>query len=239
MREIDESIRAALRDAALDSGSVLKLSRKLGVSHSTVLFWSSGRTRRIDGDVWRYKVLPALEVYLRRRGASLDTSPGDLSRSREKVPSAMHEVPVVALSQVLGYDPALEPFDVYARDCGCGTAFFAGEPRRGHFALRVEGRSMEPEFPDGTLILVAGGAFVESGDIVAARIRDGGRIFLGRYLRLGSKLRLEAINSPANAFEWNIVSERGFLEWIYPVIEAKVDLRSKRDSFSQCGMAML
>jgi SOS-response transcriptional repressor LexA len=155
MKAIDEGIRRALKAAARDCGSVLGLSRRLGVSHSTVLFWSSGKTKSIDGDVWRYKVAPLLKSYI-----------GPLAEEgRLGVASApaMHEVPVIGLAQAAGFDPALEPFEAYARGCGEETAFFATEPKDGYFALKIEGRSMEPEFPDGTLILVAGGDFVQGG----------------------------------------------------------------------------
>ena len=232
MKEIDDGIRTALRDAALDCGSVLKLSKMFGVSHSTVLFWGSGRTRRIDGDVWRYKVFPVLERYLRRGGvwARLDSGAVD-SYGRLGVglaAASLHEVPVVGLAQATGFDPALEPFEAYARGCGEETAFFAMAPKSGHFALRIEGRSMEPEFPDGTLILVAGGEFVESGDIVVARIRENGQVVVKRLQSMGARMRLESLNGSGLCYEWDRNSERGFLEWMHPVVEAKVDLRAKR-----------
>lgn len=232
MKVIDDGIRAALRDAALEYGSVLKLSKKLGVSHSTVLFWGSGRTRCIDGDVWRYKVYPALEGYLRRRGSCAESGPDFAGYGRRNegglARAAMHEVPVVGLTQAAGFDPALEPFEAYARGCGAGTAFFATEPKDGYFALRVEGRSMEPEFPDGTLLLVAGGEFVEAGDIVVARIRENGQIAVKRLLGSGVKMRMESLNEGGMRYEWDRNSDRGFLEWIHPVVEAKVDLRARR-----------
>ena len=231
MKEIDESIKEALRDAALESGSVLKLSRKFGVSHSTVLFWGNGRTRRIDGDVWRYKVFPVIEPYLRRRGGVRLALGGPASYGRGVSgfpPASLHEVPVIGLNQAGGFDPALEPFDSYARSCGRGTAFFATEPKAGCFALRVEDGGMEPDFPDGTLLLVAGGEFVESGDIVLARVRASGQVIIKRHVCEGEMVRLEALNPAGLAFAWNKNKERGFLEWMHPVIEAKVDLRSRK-----------
>jgi len=236
MKEIDETIKAALKEAVKECGSVLKLSRLMGVSHSTVLFWSSGRTRCIDGDVWRYKVFPVLEPYLRGMGKGAYGA-FDQARPLEGAyacgcrigaASRMREVPVIGLAQAAGFDPALEPFESYAKGCGEETALFATEPKAGYFALRIEGESMHPEFPDGTLILVAGGEFVKSGDIVAARIRSSGQVVVKRYLRSGSLNRLESINLAGAVYEWDCSLERGYLEWMHPVVEAKVDLRARR-----------
>jgi len=237
MKEIDEGIRAALREAALDSGSVLSLSKRFGVSHSTVIFWENGRTKRIDGDVWREKVLPIIEPYLKkaaRGGAKLSTDGMAVYNSRREHASALggaslYEVPVIGLAQAAGFDPALEPFDAYAKGCGAETAFFATEPKSGYFALKVEGRSMEPDFPEGTLILVAGGEFVENGDIVVARIRESGQVVVKRHSSGGMTLKLESLKPGGSSFEWEKASGRGFLEWMHPVIEAKVDLRARRN----------
>jgi len=236
MKEIDETIKEAIKEAVRECGSVLKLSRLMGVSHSTVLFWSSGRTRCIDGDVWRFKVFPVLEPHLRRlgKGALSGLEPARPLEGaygcgcRIGAAGRLREVPVIGLAQAAGFDPALEPFESYARGCGEETALFATEPKAGYFALRIEGDSMHPEFPDGTLILVAGGEFVKSGDIVAARIRRSGQVVVKRYLRSGSLNRLESINQAGSLYEWDCSLERGYLEWMHPVVEAKVDLRARR-----------
>lgn len=227
MKEIDESIRGALRDAAMEYGSVLRLSRMLGVAHSTVLFWSSGRTRRIDGDVWRYKVYPLLEEHLRKRGVRIAHSHA-MRREAPGTGTGLREVPVMGLLQVAGFDPAIESFDAYARSRSKDTALFATEPDKGCFALRVEGRGLEPEFPEGALLLVAGGEFAEDGDIAVARIRENGQIVVKRHSRMGAKMRLEPLNGQGASYEWDKGAGRGFLEWMHPVVEAKVDLRVRR-----------
>jgi SOS-response transcriptional repressor LexA len=232
MKEIDESIKAALRDAAVEFGSVLKLSREFGVSHSTVLFWNSGRTKRIDGDVWRDKVYPVIAPYLKSRNGgrlSAKERPGRWREMALGVAPMLHEVPVIGLAQAAGFDPVIEPFEAYARGCGSGTALFTTAPKPGYFALKVEGASMEPEFPEGTLILVAGGEFVQDGDIVVARIRESGQVVIKRHQHGGEgAFRLESLNPGGACFEWERGRDRGFLEWMHPVVEAKVDLRARR-----------
>jgi len=232
MKEIDEGIKAALRDAALDSGSILKLSRRFGVSHSTVLFWNSGRTRRIDGDVWREKVYPVIAPYLKNHpgGAKLSTeSASAYGMGCRQNAMASCNVPIIGMSQTEGFDPVFESLSSYARSCKLGEAPFTMEFRDGYFALKVEGECLEPEFPEGTLLLVAGNDFVQDGDIAVARLRKGGKLIVRRAkFDGGRQLRLEPINHNGESFAWDRVDERGFVEWMHPVIEAKVDLRARR-----------
>ena len=61
MRTIDENIKKILWNAVKKQGSVLHLSRLLGVSHSTVLFWLNGKIKSISTDIWSERVYPFLE----------------------------------------------------------------------------------------------------------------------------------------------------------------------------------
>ena len=64
MREIDENIKMVLWSAVKKQGSVLQLSRILGVSHSTILFWLNGKIKNISTDIWCRKLYPVLEEEL-------------------------------------------------------------------------------------------------------------------------------------------------------------------------------
>ena len=46
MRLIDSVIRSSLSEAVKKSGGLLAFSRRIGVAHSTVLFWLTGKTKR-------------------------------------------------------------------------------------------------------------------------------------------------------------------------------------------------
>lgn len=136
-------------------------------------------------------------------------------------------VPVISFAQAAGYEPALEPVDDYARDCSDETAMFSHEIRSGYFALNVEGDSMSPDFPHGTVILVAGGEFPQRGDIVVAKLRDG-QVIVKHYFRRNNTICLDSINPSGKNFEWHCKDDPGFIQWMYPVLEATIDLRKRR-----------
>ncbi len=140
---------------------------------------------------------------------------------------ALSEVPVISFAQAAGYEPALEPIDDYAKGCSDETAMFAHEMRQGYFALHVEGDSMSPDFPHGTVILVAGGEFPQRGDVVVAKLRDG-QVVVKKYQRRNNVINLESINPAGKNFEWHCKDDPGFIQWMYPVLEATIDLRRRR-----------
>ena len=54
-----------LIDKAIDAhGNVTQLAKSMGIAHTTVLFWKSGKTKRISGKVWANKVRPALAGFM-------------------------------------------------------------------------------------------------------------------------------------------------------------------------------
>ena len=75
-------------------------------------------------------------------------------------------------------DPTLD------NETGCGWR----EP----FALQVLGDSMEPEFPDGTIIIVEPDGVIEDGTFVVAYHDDG--VILRRLRIDGDTWRLSALN---------------------------------------------
>ncbi len=75
------------------------------------------------------------------------------------------------------------PPDAYD-DAGCA----AGEA----YALRVLGDSMEPEFADGSIIIVEPGGVVENGSYVIAR--TGGEYILRQFVTEGEHSFLRALN---------------------------------------------
>ena len=60
---ITDAIRDAIRAAIEKSGSSLCFSRSVGVTHTTVSYWLSGRTRKINSYVWQ-NLLPVISEYL-------------------------------------------------------------------------------------------------------------------------------------------------------------------------------
>ena len=65
---ITESIQKAIQSAIDKCGSLLSFSRSVGVSHTTVAFWLSGRTRKINSTVWD-NLHPLIREYLETESA--------------------------------------------------------------------------------------------------------------------------------------------------------------------------
>jgi|GEM_PF-1980448 len=141
-------------------------------------------------------------------------------------PSDTQKVPVLSFAQAAGYEPALEPLEVYANNCADAYETFSNV-KQGYFALTVEGDSMSPQLPDGSTVLVAGGQFPERGDVVVARLRDG-QVVIKHYCRRDNVIRLESFNPAGKSFQWHCKEDPGFIQWMFPVVEAKIDLRKQR-----------
>jgi SOS-response transcriptional repressor LexA len=143
-----------------------------------------------------------------------------------KISEDLHEVPVISFAQAAGYEPALEPFDDFARDCSDEKALFRNI-KPGYFALDVDGDSMSPEYPHGSILLVAGGEYPQRGDVVVAKLRDG-QVVVKTYSRKDSVIKLQSENPDGMNFSWNCKEDPGFVQWMYPVIEVTIKLRTRR-----------
>lgn len=195
--------------------SQAELSRRIGITPSTISRWLTGNrgVEYIRPVHWR-KLQPLLEPYLPAEYRSRRISP-ELST----VPAgALTSVPVLGMAAAAGYDPILEPLDDYIAGQGSGTASFADAPP-GSFALRVEGDSMQPLFPPGTLLLVGAGQFPKRGQYVVARLADGS-VIVKRYQRKENVITLEALNhgTEGRDFVIRIKEEPGRIIWMWPVL---------------------
>ncbi|MFA6100794.1 MAG: XRE family transcriptional regulator [Victivallaceae bacterium] len=148
----------------------------------------------------------------------------------------LRDVPVLSFAQAAGYEPAIEPFDDFARDCSDETAMFT-EARPGFFALRVEGDSMSPEYPNGTILLVAGGEYPQRGDIVVAKLSTG-QVVVKRYSRKDNIIKLESENPNGMNFSWHCKEDAGYVLWMYPVIEVTLKLRNRRWERARNGFSV-
>ena len=229
--KITEEIKTAIRKYAEKCGNVYQLSKKIGVSHSTVLFWLDGKTGNISGDVWHEKLYPLLRPYLEYK----ENSPNkeqfggeEIAVYKSEVSSGvkLFEVPVLNFAQAAGYDPAFEPIDDYAYNCSNESALFDCEMKPGYFALKVEGESMSPVLPDGTIIYVAGGEYAQNGDLVVAKISGSGQVVIKKFIKKENRIYLNSINPDGKNFEWDL--RENPLVWMWPVIEYTVKARQQR-----------
>ena len=135
-------------------------------------------------------------------------------------------VPVLSFAQAAGYEPALIPLCDYIRETSDKSALFI-DVKDNYFALEVSGDSMSPDYPDGSIALVASGEFPERGDIVAAKLLDG-EVVIKEYHRKNNVITLQSINPNGKSFEWNCKENPGYIQWMWPVIEIALKPRARR-----------
>ena len=62
--KITPEIMQALEKAIDHHGNVSQFAKHVGLAHSTILFWKSGKTTSISGNVWANKLRPALIPFI-------------------------------------------------------------------------------------------------------------------------------------------------------------------------------
>ena len=62
--KITPSIIDAINKAIVYYGNVSQVAKNMGVAHSTVLFWISGKTENISGHLWISKIRPVLAPFM-------------------------------------------------------------------------------------------------------------------------------------------------------------------------------
>lgn len=207
---MNKQLRIALERYFQETGTTAReLAQEVGVTESTVSRWRSG-----SHGAWRRH-----EAKLRAiLGDRLPAKPGGHAVRWENVP-------VLGMASAAGYDPAAEPIEDYAIGQADEYSTWPTEHvRPGVFCLRVDGDSMSPEYPDGTLLLVSGTELPQPGDVAVARL-GGGEVVVKTYAREGSVVRLTSINPQGRSYQIDLRTDPHGLTWIYPVRHALLNYR--------------
>ncbi|MDD5698834.1 MAG: S24 family peptidase [Victivallaceae bacterium] len=146
-------------------------------------------------------------------------------------PDSFCRVPLMTLKQAMNYQPALESIESFARYCSDQTIVFPGA-QAGSFALLVDEENATPEFTHSSVLLVAGGEYPNHGDMVVAKLRTG-QVITKYYLRHDDVIRFKSVASDEDDFVWHYQEDPGYLQWMYPIIEANVKLRTGSYKFSE------
>ena len=226
MRLIDHVIRKSLAEAVEGNGGLLAFSRRIGVAHSTVLFWLTGKTKSINSDLWRVRVYPEIESFLMK-----NLPDADLGCVREKYSDSldcfdaekrMLLVSVVRESDMMEYDAAMESVCSFAERFAMEKRLFVCDGRKKYFAVRMEHRETKFFFPSGTLLLCAADERVKSHDFALLRMRGGDSLRICRVFCKEESIMLESFSNGGEVAEWNYRKERGRVEWMFPALWMKV-----------------
>jgi len=231
---LNEKIRKAIAKAIDEIGGQSELSRKTGISQQNFSKYISGYVNKIGDRTWD-ALFPFIKKYLPSDfPVNIPQRPmlkSDFSPDAEAIPAdpgRLRAVPVLSFAQAAGFEPAVEPLCDYIRENSERTQPFMDVPET-WFALEVHGDSMEPDYPDGSIALVAAGEFPVRGDIVVAKLSTG-QVVMKEYHRKDGVITLKSRNPQGQNFEWNIKEQPGFIQWMFPVMQIMIDTRAQRHS---------
>jgi len=197
---ITESIQNAIQTAIKKSGSVLSFARTIGVSHTTVTYWLTGRTRKINSTVWQ-NLLPLIGEYLAPGesmtypyGPAAAASANCVLREQSAVwygaGAAQKTVaPLLHLSDLADFDPQIDPIEEIIRERSQETAAFTSQVMPGHFAVEVE-KEQKGFFPAGTRLLLRWPDAPGDGDTVLAKLRGKKEFLFAVYTRKSNEIVL-------------------------------------------------
>ncbi|OQA86160.1 MAG: hypothetical protein BWY31_01496 [Lentisphaerae bacterium ADurb.Bin242] len=229
--KLTPEILNALRLAIEHYGNTSQFAKHVGIAHSTVLFWLSGKTSNISGHIWVAKIRRELKNFMnepedRHFGYMLRE---DQEPYRRKMPELESKrAPLVTFTEILGFDSTLESASAFAKRLGDRVAFFANPVKDSYFALKVDSSDLCPMFPIGTVMLVAGGEYAQDGDIVVGKLRNPATVILCKYTRNEETIQLTPLNGKKKAFQWNNKDNAENLVWLYPVLEININLLNRK-----------
>ena len=225
---VTQDVKNALQRTIDAYGNVSQFAKAVGVAHSTVLFWLSGKSPNINGRVWMKKIRPALLPFLTPEEERLLApdykvlhEPQTLYSLRSPFAAPVPKtsaVPLLSLDQIASLDVSIEPIAEFIARCkDSRSCRFSTEAKPSYFAL-----------PVALNALIGGGDYPSSGDFVLAKIRENGSIVTGRFLRDDEKISLvPEFGSGSAAITWDLRTTPGYLCWIFPILELSSILRTK------------
>lgn len=241
----------ALKKAIEYYGNISQLAKEMGVAHSTILFWMSGKTKSISGLMWRSKIGPVLIPFMDEKALQKTMMPQHMVMASEPSSSYKfgspqihlstplpqeskvieiienHSADTISFDQLDEFDPMFHKIAFFAKEKSCGKISFASVMQNGFFGVNLipEKEFLSPA--DNLCILVAGDELAKNGDLVIAKLRETGEIVIRTYERDKDCIRLLPYKGKKgpNIVEWDNRKSPGFLFWMFPIVEANIQLR--------------
>lgn len=233
--KLNPEILEAIHHAVEHYGNTSQFARKIGVAHSTVLFWLSGKTANINDTIWKKRVQRVLRKFM----SPAESQPGTLHdpaavfttapavRGADKNPR--RKVPAVPLSRMIDCDITMQAPVSFARQNAVAEVSFANECTEYSFALLLDDPKFCPDLPVGSRLLICGSNYPEDGDIVIGKTRNPAKMFFARLHRSpAGQTRLEPLNPELPEVSWNTAENAERVFWIFPVSEISIDLTASR-----------
>lgn len=228
---ISSQIREAILRAIEYYGNSSQFAKAIGVAHSTVFFWLSGKTSSISGKVWQSRVRPILSPFMGHPPVptyGLPRDCGDFSlypafrEPGSAYTATASKTPVIPFSVLKNFDPATEKCAAFVSRNKYAEAEFASASGKDCFAVRLED-DLPDVFLRGTDLLINIDEAPADGCCVIASIRGAAEVAVGRYYRSGNTITIADLRTGEHLYHWDCSVSFGFALWIYPVFEAKLD----------------
>jgi hypothetical protein len=226
---ITESIQKAIQSAIDKCGSLLSFSRSVGVSHTTVAYWLSGRTRKINSTVWD-NLHPLIQEYL-EPGSGESAYPAE-PRAAGGPAYVLHEklvgrygtsqnvpAPLLQLDDLKDFDPQIDSIEEIIRKKSKRVVSFTSPVQVGSFAVEID-KKHSGFFPEGTRLLLRGLDAPGDGDTVFVKLRNKKEFLFAVYSRKDEEVILKPLQKAAEERRIPRTDFHNVCCWIVPIREA-------------------
>ncbi|MBO7146159.1 MAG: hypothetical protein J6W81_00235 [Lentisphaeria bacterium] len=231
--KLTPEILKALQEAINYYGNTSQFAKQVGIAHSTVLFWLSGKTSNISGHIWSSRVRKELHRFMNPPAEPRSTVQS--SEIREEPSTFLKvatredlKVPVTNFSQLINFDSTMESPVTFSIRKLEGYAFFGNEPDNNSFAVMLDTEDAYPALPPWTRLLISGGEYAKDGDVVLCKLRNPLGVYLCRYTRDDENISLYPLNPALKSMSWSSLENADKVAWMYPVEEISIDLAANR-----------
>ena len=225
MRKIDETVKRALSRLEWRCGSVYAMSKLLGVSHSTVIFWRSGRIRNISTDTWSGKVYPVLEEEFAEMSPGLSRSElyekyfeGDPEEDRE----SLVYIPVLLESDLLCYDMPLEKISSFAERKTDHEILFCGRPGMQYYGVLLENLPEKYQIPWRTCVIFQENIRLKPGSLVLVQLSHERDLKICNFLEDEEGCYLQELYSDSHVSKWKKDETCSGLNWAFPIVRMQI-----------------
>lgn len=225
--KLNDEILAALKRAIKHYGNTSQFADHIGVAHSTVLFWLSGKTANVSGKIWTGSLRRELRAFMKEPDERFMVRE-DMVPFSDLKPHVSREISMAKYSIMKDFDPTVESPVSFVREHASGSAAFTNGKMESFFALELDEEAAGPFLPVGTKLLLSSSDYAQDGDVVICKLRNPATLVICRYQREGSKICLTPLDTKLPAREWPVSENPEKIFWIYPVEEIIIDLLKKR-----------
>lgn len=229
--KVTPEILAALELAINDSGSIYKLAKELGISHSTIFFWRSGRTVNINHKTWSGGLRKKLRPYLSSPNAcgNEEDNEGTPGMNMVKEPRALYgerpkSFPLVTFRNLAFFDPNVRSTASFVQAYSLGNFYFVSGGGVTAFALRIDESINNDILKNGSTLLVECGRPPFNAELVLVKSKGAGLPQFYTFRQDESSYSLIPYgNKEEKLLRWDLAApSSGILDWIYPVLEANI-----------------